>query len=102
MKILVRILSKKRCFRRGFHSEHVKASQLPAISPRERFYHVLLSFSGKLIWNMAALVFGEILGMFLDTLTSDGKYAVEGCANLQLPIQMQFFEKEKTFSQFFL
>ena len=51
---------------------------------------------------MAALVFGEILGMFLDTLTSDGKYAVEGCANLQLPIQMQVFEKEKTFSQFFL
>ena len=48
-----------------------------------------LIFSGKLIWKISPLVSGEILGLSVNTLTSDGKYTVEGCENLQLPIQMQ-------------
>ena len=50
---------------------------------------------------MSPLVLGEILGMFLNTLTDDGMYPVQGCENLQLPIQMQLSEKQKTFSKFF-
>ena len=46
---------------------------------------------------MSPLVLGEILGVFLNTLTADGKYRVQGCGNMQLPIQMQLPEKEKTF-----
>ena len=65
VKILVRPLSKKRPFRTPFDSEHVKASQALAKSWWERFYHVLLSFSGMLIWNMSPLVLGQILGMWL-------------------------------------
>ena len=65
VKILVRPLSKKRPFRTPFDSEHVKASQVLAKSWWERFYHVLLSFSGILIWNMSPLVLGQILGMWL-------------------------------------
>ena len=61
-----------------------------------------LSFSVKLIWKMSPLVLGEILGEFINTLTSDGKYPVRGCENLQLPIQMQLSEREKTFSPFFV
>ena len=38
---------------------------------------------------MSPLVLGEILGMFVNTLTVDGKYPLQGCENLQLPIQMQ-------------
>ena len=45
---------------------------------------------------------GEILGVFLNTLTADGKYPVQGCENLQLPIQMQLSEKQKSFSEFFV
>ena len=45
---------------------------------------------------------GEILGVFVNTLTADGKYPVQGCENLQLPIQMQLSEKRKTFSEFFV
>ena len=44
----------------------------------------------------------EILGVFLETLTSDGKYPFQSCEILQLPMQMQLFEKEKPFSQFFV
>ena len=51
---------------------------------------------------MSPLVLGEILGVFVNTLTADGKYPVQGCENLQLPIQMQLSEKQKTFPQFFV
>ena len=47
---------------------------------------------------MSPLVLGEILGVFLNTLTADGKYRVQDCGNMTLPIQMQLPEKEKTFS----
>ena len=82
LKIFVRKLSQEHRFRTGFGSQHVKAFQLLAKSPRERFYHVLLSFSGKLIWNMSPVVLGEISGMFVNTLTDDGMYPVLGYENL--------------------
>ena len=59
-------------------------------------------FSGKLIWKMSPLVLGEISGMCVNILTPDGKYHVQDCENLQLPIQMQLSEKRETFSEFFL
>ena len=39
--------------------------------------------------------------MFVNTLTADGKYRVQYCENLQLPIQMQVSEKRNAFSNFF-
>ena len=38
--------------------------------------------------------------MFVNTLIAAEKYTVQNCKNLQLPIQMQFSEKRKTFSEF--
>ena len=40
LKIFFRILSKEHRFRTGFGSQHVKAAQMLAKSPWERFYHV--------------------------------------------------------------
>ena len=51
---------------------------------------------------MSPLVLGEILAVFVNTLTADGKYPVQGCENLQLPIQMQLSDKQNNFSQFFV
>ena len=51
---------------------------------------------------MSPLVLGEILGAFLNPLTSDDKYPVQGFDNWQLPIQMQLSEKRKPFSEVFL
>ena len=45
---------------------------------------------------------GEILGVFVDTLTGDGRYPVQYRENLPLPIQMQLSEKRKTFCEFFV
>ena len=102
VKIFVRKLSQEHRFRTGFGSQHVKAFQLLAKSPRERFYHVLLSFSGKLIWNMSPLVLGEMLGMLVNTWTPDSKYLVQGCENLQLSFLMQLSENQKIFSEIFV
>ena len=67
-----------------------------------RFYHAFLSFLGKLILKMSQLVLGELLAVFVNTLTTDGKYSVQDCENLQLPIEMKLSEKRKRFSQFFV
>ena len=38
---------------------------------------------------MSPLVLGKILGVFVNTLTVEGKYPVEDWENLELSIQMQ-------------
>ena len=50
---------------------------------------------------MSPLVSCEMLGLSLNTMKYDGKYPVQGCENVQLPIQMQLSEKRKTLSEFF-
>ena len=101
VKIFLRKLSQEHRFRTGFGSQHMKASQMLAKFPWERFYHVFWSFSVKLIWKVSPLVLGQILGVFVKTLTSDGKYLVQGSEKLQLSIHMRLFEKQKTFSPSF-
>ena len=51
---------------------------------------------------MSPLVVCEILRVFVNTLIADGKYPVQDCENLPLPIQMQLSEKRKKFSQIFV
>ena len=40
--------------------------------------------------------------VFVNRLTAYGKYPVQDCENLLLPIQMQLSEKRKTFIEFFV
>ena len=102
VKKLVRTLSKEHRFRTVFGSQLVKASRILAKSPWECFYQVFSSFSGKFIWKMSSLLFGEILGVFVTALTADDKYPLPVCENLQLAIQMKLSEKRKNSSQFFV
>ena len=60
------------------------------------------SFSGKFIPKVSSLVLGEILGVFVNTLTADGKYPVQDSENVQVHIQMQLSQKRKSFPPFFL
>ena len=102
LKILVRPLSNKRCFRKRFDSQHVQVPEILPKSPWEQFCQVFSSFWGKLIWKKSPLVLDEILGVFGDTLTADGRYPVQYCENLLLTIQMPLSEKRKFFSEFFV
>ena len=81
VKNLVRLLSKKRSFRTRFDCQHVKGSQILRKSQWDRFFHVFPSFSENLIWKMFPLVIGEILGVYVNTLTADDKYPVQDCEN---------------------
>ena len=51
---------------------------------------------------MSPLVLGEVLVVFVNRSTADGKYPVQDCENLQLAIQMQLSEKRKYFIEFFV
>ena len=43
-----------------------------------------------------------MIGFFVNTWTVDSMYPVMDCENLRFPIQIQLFEKEKTFSEFLI
>ena len=100
VKILVRALFKNRRFRKRFDSQHVKVSQILAKSPSAHFPHVFPSIWGKLIWKMSPLVFGEILGLFLDTLPAGVKYPVEYYGNLWLHFKCNYLKNENLFLNF--
>ena len=51
---------------------------------------------------MFPLVLGEILLVFVNTLTADGVYPVQDCENMKLPIQMQLSQKRRNPAQFFV
>ena len=102
VKIWFRLLSKKRCFRTRFDSQHVEASQTLAKFQWECFCHDFSPFSGKWIWKISTLVLRESLVLFVNRLTANGKYPVQDCESLPLPIQMQLSEKQKTSSQCFV
>ena len=75
-------------------------SQILPKSPLEDFCHVFPSVSGKLIWKMSPIVLGEVLVVFVNTLTVDGKYPVQDCENFLLPIQMNSLKNQKLFPNF--
>ena len=88
VKNFIRPLCKNLRFGTRFDHPHVKVSRILAKSSWEHFYHVFSSFWGELISKMAPLVLGEILGVFINTLTAEGKYPVENWEYLRLPIWM--------------
>ena len=51
------------------------------------------SFSVNYIPKISPLVLRKILGVFVNTLTANGKYSVQDGENLQLPIQMHLSQK---------
>ena len=51
-------------------------------------------------WKKSLLVIHKILSLFVNTLTVDDKHYLLHTDNLTQPIQMQLYEKRKTFSEF--
>ena len=102
VKIFVRPLCEKLCFGTRFDSQHIKMSQKLPKSPWDNFFHVFSSFWEKLISQMSPRLFPEILGVFPNILTADGKLSVQDQENLPLPMQMLLSEKRKNFSQYFV
>ena len=51
-------------------------------------------------WKKSLLVIDKFLRLFVNTLAVDEKYYLLNRDNLAQPIQMQLFQKQKTFSEF--
>ena len=85
-----------------FDSQRVKASQMFAKSPWERSYHVLHHSWGAWFWKRLPQCHVNSRGFFFTHWLPMASYPVQGCENLQLPIQIQLSEQQKTFPQFFV
>ena len=56
----------------------------------------------KLSWKKLLIVRYEISGVFVNTLTANGKYSRRNRESFQQQIQIQLSQKRQTFSWFFI
>ena len=92
--------SKRSFFRTPFGNERDNAFQTLLKSARHHCYALFLSIRGKLSWKKSALVWSEILRLFVNTLTADDKYSSSNMQNFRQQFQTPLSQKQKTFSWF--
>ena len=97
-KDVVRLVLQKCRFRRPFDNQHIKLSQKVSKPSQQHLWHIYWWIWMKFSWGMFLLVICKILGLFLNTLTTDGKYSLLNRDSLKQPIQMQLSNKQKFFS----
>ena len=93
---------KRSCFRTSFGSHSVKESQKLLKFARQQFYPTLSPLCDKLNWETSLLVRSEILGLFVNTFITDGKFSRHNMENFPKPIRMQLSKKSSTFSGNFI
>ena len=94
-------MSKKSRFRRPFDKQHGKCAKAQLKSASKHLYHIHLAFPRLLSWKSSLLLTCQILGLLVDTLVVNEKYPGLNRANLAIPIQMQIYQKQENFCQFF-
>ena len=94
-------MSKKSPLRENFQKQHGKRAQALLKPDPHQLYHIHWSLLSQLSWKESLLLTCQILGLFVNTLAADEKYPVLNRDNLTIPIQMQFSQKQKTFSELF-
>ena len=94
-------MSKNSHFRRPFDKQHGKRAQALLKSASQHLYHIHSSLPSELTWKKSLFLTCQILGLLVNTLAADEKYPVLNRDNLTIPIQMQFSQKKKTFSELF-
>ena len=75
VEAVVTQMSKKSRFRAPCDSQHVNGSQTHVKSSWQHCYHNFSSLWAKVTWKMSLLVIFEILGLFVNTLTTNDKYS---------------------------
>ena len=94
-------MSAKSCFRGPLDKQHGKRSQALLRPALEHLYHINRLVPRKLSWQKSLLLTCKIFALLVNTLPADEKYRVLNRDNLRIPIQMQFSQKQKPFSQSF-
>ena len=94
--------SKRSFFRTPFGNERDNAFQTLLKSARHHCYALFSSIRGKLSWKKSALVWSEILRLFVNTLTADDMSSRRNVENFRQQFQTPLSQKQNTFSRFFI
>ena len=94
-------MSKKSRFRGCFEKQYGKRAQALLKYALQHLYHIHWSLPMKLSWKKSLLMTCQMLGLLVNALAADDNYSLLNRDNLTIPIQTQFSQKEKPFSQFF-
>ena len=94
-------LSEKSRFRGRLYKQYGQSTKALLNSASQHFYHNRCALARKLSWKKSLLLTCKILQLLVNTLAANHKYHILNRDNLKIPIQIQFSEKQKTFSQLF-
>ena len=100
-KNLVRSIPKKSPFKRSFKEQHGKCAQRLLKCQGQLLYHIYWSLWRQLSYKKSPVVIYKVWGLFINTLSAEGRYSLFNRGNLRQPIQMQLSGKQITFSRFF-
>ena len=95
-------MSERSCFRTQFANERVNRFQTLLKSARHYYYPLFSTIRGKLSWKKSPSILYEILRLFVNALTADDKYSGSNMLNLLQQFQTPLYQKQKTFSRFFI
>ena len=99
---MVTYTSKRSCFRRPFGNQRVNGFQTLLKSARHHYYPIFPCIWDILSWKKSALVWSEILRLFLNTLTAHNKFSRCNVHNFAPQVQTPLSQKQKTFCEFFI
>ena len=88
---------KRSCLKTPFANERVNGFQTQLKSARSHYYALFSSIRGKLSWKMSALVWCEILRLFVKTLTADENYSRQQYAEFKARISNAIISETKNF-----
>ena len=94
-------MSKKSRFGEHFEKQHFKSAQAVLKSSSQHLYAINSSLPSQLRWKKSLLKTWQIMLLLVNTLAANENYPVLNRDNLTIPIQMQFSQKQNTFSDFF-
>ena len=95
-------MPEKPYFRTAFGNQPVHDEETLLKSARQYYYHISPWVWDKLSWEKSALVRSKILGLFVNTWTSEYTYSGRNMQTLTQQVQTPLSLKQKTFSGFFI
>ena len=101
-KEVVTWMSETPCSRTPFRNQRVHEFQTLSKPARNHHYPIVPWIWDKLSWKKCRLVKFEILRLFVNTLTTDGKYSSRNIQNLTQQLEMAISQKQKTFYRIFI
>ena len=92
----VRSMSIKSRFKGSFEKQHGKCAQTLLKCQGQLLYHIYWSLFRQLSYKRSLLVICKISRLFINTLSTDGKYSLFNRDLLTQPVQMQVLREQRT------